>query len=41
MHLYPFGGHGYGLRRTANPVTVWPDRVAEWLEAGGWLKPAK
>jgi acetyl esterase/lipase len=41
MHLYPVGGHGYGLRRTANPVTAWPDRVADWLEAGGWLKPAK
>jgi acetyl esterase/lipase len=41
MHLYPVGGHGYGLRRTANPVTAWPDRVAEWLHAGGWLKPVK
>lgn len=37
LHLYPTGGHGYGLRRTANPVTFWPDRVADWLRAGGWL----
>jgi acetyl esterase/lipase len=31
MHLYPTGGHGYGLRRTDEPVTTWPDRAAEWL----------
>jgi acetyl esterase/lipase len=38
LHIYPTGGHGYGLRRTENPVTAWPDRVADWLKAGGWLK---
>lgn len=39
MHLYPTGGHGYGLRRTAATVTTWPDRVEDWMKAGGWLKP--
>jgi dienelactone hydrolase len=39
MHLYPKGGHGYGLRRTADDVTTWPDRVGDWLKASGWLKP--
>jgi len=38
LHLYPTGGHGYGLRRTADDVTTWPDRAADWLKAGGWLK---
>lgn len=37
LHLYPKGGHGYGLRRTEDFVTTWPDRVADWLKAGGWL----
>jgi len=37
MHLYPTGGHGYGLRRTADDVTTWPDRAADWLRTGGWL----
>jgi len=37
LHLYPLGGHGYGLRRTAATVTTWPDRVTDWLRAGGWL----
>jgi acetyl esterase/lipase len=35
MHLYAKGGHGYGLRRTALPVTTWPDRVDEWLKTIG------
>jgi acetyl esterase/lipase len=41
MHLYPNGGHGYGLRRTEVTVTTWPDRVADWMQASGWLKAAK
>lgn len=31
MHLYAEGGHGYGLRRTALPVTTWPRSVETWL----------
>lgn len=38
MHLYPAGGHGYGLRRTAEDVTSWPERAADWLKTGGWLQ---
>ena len=39
MHLYPKGGHGYGLRRTKDDVTTWPDRVTDWMKAAGWLNP--
>ncbi len=37
MHLYPAGGHGFGLR---NPTTsdYWPDRCLNWLRASGFLK---
>ena len=38
VHMYPTGGHGYGLRRTESSATTWPDRAAEWLAASGWLK---
>lgn len=38
LHVYPKGGHGYGLRRTELPVTRWPDRVEEWMRAGGWIR---
>lgn len=31
LHIYALGGHGYGLRRTALPVTTWPDGVETWL----------
>lgn len=31
MHLYTEGVHGYGLRRTALPVTAWPQLVIVWL----------
>ncbi len=31
LHIYAEGGHGYGLRRTALPVTTWPQTVETWL----------
>ncbi|MDB6031633.1 MAG: xylanase [Verrucomicrobiales bacterium] len=41
LHIYPKGGHGYGLRRTKNLVTTWPDRAAEWMNSQGFLKQQK
>jgi acetyl esterase/lipase len=32
LHVYAEGGHGYGLRRTAMPVTSWPKEAGTWLE---------
>ena len=32
LHVYAEGGHGYGLRRTALPVTAWPQLVETWLK---------
>lgn len=37
LHVFPTGGHGYGLRRTANPATRWTDRAGEWMAHQGWL----
>lgn len=37
LHVYPTGGHGYGLRRTAEPVTTWPERCEVWLRGRGLL----
>jgi acetyl esterase/lipase len=36
-HLYPVGGHGYGLRATAKPVTSWPHLAEPWLRSLGIL----
>src|SRR5262249_7099411 len=30
LHVYPSGGHGYGLRSSKARVTTWPARVADW-----------
>jgi acetyl esterase/lipase len=38
LHLYPTGGHGYGLRDTGDPVQAWPQRAAQWMEQQGFLK---
>jgi acetyl esterase/lipase len=40
LHVYANGGHGYGLRRTALPVTTWPQSVETWLHTIGILPSA-
>jgi acetyl esterase/lipase len=35
LHLYPKGGHAFGLRRTKLPVTAWPQLVDAWLQSIG------
>ena len=40
-HLFPTGGHGYGLRPTDQAVTHWPTLAETWLKSSGWLSPAK
>ena len=37
MHLYPTGGHGYGLRPSKNLVSTWPARAEDWLRSRGLL----
>jgi acetyl esterase/lipase len=37
MHLYPHGGHAFGLRRTKFPVTEWPRLVEVWLRTIGMI----
>jgi acetyl esterase/lipase len=37
MHLYPQGGHAFGLRRTKLPVTAWPQLVETWLGSIGMI----
>lgn len=38
MHLYPVGGHGYGLRPSKNLVSTWPSRAADWLKQSRYLE---
>lgn len=38
LHLYPQGGHGYGLRPSESAVSGWPDLCARWLRTAGILR---
>ena len=40
MHIYTYGGHGFGLRATKKsaPVMQWPARLMEWLDERGIVK---
>lgn len=40
MHIYAQGGHGYGLRRTALPITTWPQSLEIWLHTIKVLPPS-
>lgn len=37
LHVYSQGGHGYGLRTTAMPVTGWPAACEAWLRVEKWI----
>ncbi|EEF60854.1 alpha/beta hydrolase [Pedosphaera parvula] len=37
LHIYPVGGHGYGMRPTDKPVTHWPMLAEQWLRNSGFL----
>lgn len=37
LHLYQSGGHGYGLGKSKNTESTWPEACRRWLEARGFL----
>ncbi|BET68823.1 alpha/beta hydrolase [Opitutales bacterium ASA1] len=37
-HLHETGGHGFGMRPSANTVADWPARFEAWLRFHGWLQ---
>lgn len=37
LHLYEHGGHGYGLGRSEDTESSWPDACKKWLKARGYL----
>lgn len=37
LHVYQKGGHGYGLRKSDDPVHQWPELCADWLRTRGLL----
>lgn len=37
MHIFESGPHGVGLARNMPQLSDWPDLLAKWLKANGWL----
>ena len=37
LHIFATGGHGYGMKKSTNPVSAWPDRCGDWLKHRGYL----
>lgn len=37
LHVFATGGHGYGLRPTAEVITHWPARAGAWMKGQGFL----
>lgn len=40
LHVYPTGGHGYGLGVSPQSPRSWPEVLKTWLKANGWLPAA-
>ncbi len=38
LHVFPHGGHGYGLRPSRDPVSNWPKLVEAWMDRTGLVK---
>jgi len=41
LHMYAEGGHAFGLRPTAFPITAWPRLVERWLQTLGMVSAAR
>lgn len=37
LHIYQTGGHGYGLGRSENTESSWPEACRSWLKARGFI----
>ena len=38
LHVFPFGGHGFGLRSNKHPVSDWHARAEDWFVSLGVIK---
>ena len=39
LHIYPDGGHGFGMKPIGKPIAEWPIRLEDWMRSRGLLKP--
>ncbi|PQA91128.1 alpha/beta hydrolase [Chryseobacterium shigense] len=38
MHLFPTGGHGWGMGKKGNPTAAWPELFKTWMKNSGFWK---
>jgi acetyl esterase/lipase len=38
LHIFPSGGHGYGLRKVGKNIANWPTLANNWMQEMGYLK---
>jgi len=38
LHVFSKGGHGYGIRKTGDPVSQWHHLLHSWLKGSGFLE---
>lgn len=41
LHIYEYGGHGYGLAPWGGTHSAWPEACRKWLEENGFLSKGK
>jgi acetyl esterase/lipase len=41
LHIWPKGGHGFGMRQDLGEASTWSDRCEDWMRANGWLTAPK
>jgi dipeptidyl aminopeptidase/acylaminoacyl peptidase len=37
LHIYPKGGHGFGLAKNGGTESFWPESCIKWLKQIGML----
>ena len=40
MHVFPTGGHGFGMFRGDRPVDQWPNLLKAWMVSNRWCHEA-
>lgn len=41
LHVFDSGGHGFGLRKSKEPASYWPELCERWMRRNGWLTSAE
>jgi dipeptidyl aminopeptidase/acylaminoacyl peptidase len=39
MHIFEYGGHGFGLAASDPVLAAWTTACESWLRRHGWIKP--